>query len=376
MRMRRGELFCEPMSAENDARLSADFFAELASELLAHRELEMSFLCSNEALHMGVDAQRVLYERWMYFMLRGEFENAWCEADIALTAGRTSGEPPADTPFHLRRVWDGSAVEGRNVLVRCFHGLGDTIQFVRYVPLLKKVAARVYLECQSELVRLLEMAPGMDGVLFVSNDADAAEDRVEIEMMELPYAFRTTMETIPREVPYLRVPPLDTQNERRGFPATSFKIGLAWSSGDWDPQRDIRLGQLLPLRAIPGIAFFSVQRGAAAREIGEVPELQIIQTERESGTTVDTAATIHEMDLIISVDTMVAHLAGALGKPSWLLLPYCADWRWMIAREDSPWYPTMRIFRQIDPGDWEPVIASVTASLERSLRPARKSVSA
>lgn len=364
------------MSAENDARLAADFFADLASEFLTHRELEMSFACSNEALHMGVDAQRVLYERWMYFMLRGEFENAWCEADFAAAAGRASAEQPADTPFYLRRVWDGSGVKGRNVLVRCFHGLGDTIQFVRYVPLLKKVAARVYLECQRELVPLLEMAPGMEGVLFVSNEAEAADDRVEIEMMELPYAFRTTVETIPRDVPYLRVPPLATQNGGRGFPATSFRIGLAWSSGDWDAQRDIPLRELLPLRAVPEIALYSVQRGARARAIAEVPELHIIQTERESGTTVDTAATIHEMDLIISVDTMVAHLAGALAKPIWLLLPYCADWRWMIAREDSPWYPTMRIFRQTEPGDWEPVIARLAAALEQGRRPARKSVPA
>ncbi len=189
--------------------------------------------------------------------------------------------------------------------------------------------------------------------------------------MELAYAFRSTLETIPHRIPYLQVSPEALERAKPGCSARGFRIGLAWSSGDWNRERNIRLAQLAAaVQCIEtrDVAFYSLQRGDAAREMSDLPELRIIDRERECHSIMDTAATIAHMDLVISVDTMVAHLAAALGVRVWLLLPFRADWRCMIGRDDSPWYPTIRLFRQKSPGAWESVIEEVVGELKLQSR--------
>lgn len=344
---------------------TANEYVDLAAHYLARREIDSSLKCSDEALRLGAAPVSVAYERWMCFMLRGEFERAWRETDCAEAArlrDPAAREHNERLPLHLRRVWDGTPLENRDVLVRCYHGLGDTIQFARYLPLLKTRARRVFLQCQRELIPLLRSVPGKDAILPLEEDVPI--DRcVEIELMEIAYAFRTTLDTIPDRVPYLHLPPPPRAPKLDPHKRDNRNVGLAWSSGNWDPQRNIPLQKLALLQDIPQLRLFSLQRGRATVEIAANPGLHITQTEKPHGTIVDTAATILTLDLVISVDTMVAHLAGALGKPLWLLLPFCADWRWMLDRNDSPWYPTMRIFRQPRPGDWASVARHLAVAL-------------
>lgn len=295
-------------------------------------------------------------------MLRGDFEAAWRETDRTEDARRRTGEPQAALPPHLRRVWNGCSIDDKRVLVRCYHGLGDTIHFIRYIPLLKRRAREIYLDCQPPLVPLMLSLQGISETVFLT-EGSAPEYDVEVELMELPYILRSTLSTIPRIVPYLSVPPKVREAARTRCSAPGFRIGLAWSSGDWNPDRSISLVQLDRLARIPGVRLFSLQRGEASHEISRCPHIDIIDTERDIQSPPETAATTLHMDLVISVDTMVAHLAGALGAPVWLLLPHCADWRWMVDRRDSPWYPTMHLFRQDGPGEWEPVVQEVAQAL-------------
>ncbi len=346
-----------------------DEYVELASHFLERRELDLSLACSDEALRFGAAPASVAYQRWMCFMLCGDFERAWQETDRAeaarrLRSGRRCSRRTREEnlPLHLRRVWDGSPLENADVLVRCYHGLGDTIQFVRYLPLLKQRARSVALQCQRELIPLIAQLPHSDAIVSLDDDLHVSNRCIEIESMELAYAFRTTLATIPKEIPYLHLPRF-ARGASRSARSGAINIGMAWSSGNWNPERNIPLHHFTALKCIPRLRLFSLQRGAAAHEIAANPDLHITLTETPHGTIVNTAATILDLDLVISVDTMIAHLAGALGRPVWLLLPFRADWRWMAARSDSPWYPTMRIFRQPRPGDWQAVLRRVAAAL-------------
>lgn len=347
---------------------SAEEYVRLAAEYLEMRRIEESLACSERAIQLGADPLSVSYQRWMCFMLRGDLESAWRETDLTEAARRSANSTQSHLPLHLRRVWDGSSLEGKRVLVRCYHGLGDTIQFVRYIPLLRMRAAWIVVQCQRRLAPLLQSLREIDELFFLEDGEVDAESDVQIELMELAYAFRTTLETIPCRVPYLRVSQVAFTEASCRCSAGALRIGLAWSSGDWNRARNIRLAQLADLgrsNETRDIAFYSLQRGDAAREILGCPHLRILDRERECKSITDTAATIAHMDLVISVDTMVAHLAGALGRPVWLLLPFCADWRWMLGRNDSPWYPAMRLFRQKSPGEWQPVVEEVSAALAR-----------
>jgi Glycosyltransferase family 9 (heptosyltransferase) len=238
--------------------------------------------------------------------------------------------------------------------VRCYHGLGDTIQFIRYVPLLKALAAAVTVWAQPPLLPLLGTMHGIDRLLPLHDGTPDVAYDADVEVMELPHVFRTTLATVPAEVPYLRVEPVPLPCRGR------LAVGLAWRAGEWDARRSIPLALLAPLGKVPGIAWYILQRGPGLMGwrggFGILPRASNLFEE---------ARLIRALDLVISVDTMPAHLAGALGVPVWTLLPAEADWRWMDGRDDSPWYPTMRLFRQEEDGVWEPVIMRAAAALKR-----------
>jgi hypothetical protein len=310
-------------------------------------------------------------------MMLGDFERAWRETDRSEAQRKSSGCSTRHLPLHERRVWDGAPLEGKTVMVRCYHGLGDTIQFARFLPALRSIARRVNVQAQSSLLPLLQSMPGADTIFrldALGGNEPEPEFESEIELMELPYALRTSARTLPDKAPYLRVQPNIVQHRReeliaRGLSADRVNVGLVWSSGSWNAERNVDFAMLSALDSVPGVRFFSLQRSLAAQqpETSE-RELKVIPTEHEWGTPLDTAAVILNLDLVISVDTMVAHLAGALGKRVWTMLPFRADWRWMLDREDSPWYPTMRLFRQPRPGTWEPVIKLVRKELRQLAR--------
>jgi hypothetical protein len=248
---------------------------------------------------------------WFTHMRRGDFTAAWAISDGFLGTG----------------VWDGTPLAGRRVHIRCEHGLGDTIMFARFFPLVNAIASECTIAVQPSLIPLLQAMPGI-GRLGEPETYD-----VEVECMELAHVFRTTVETIP-PAPYLHVTPFLWSGGRLGR-----RIGVVWRAGDWNPIRSI------PRALIERLPF--------------THSLQLGESDLPVDTPLSTAQVMRALDLVITVDTMTAHLAGALGVPVFTLLPHDHDWRWMDDRTDSPWYPSMRLFRQPRPGDWDAVIDEV-----------------
>jgi hypothetical protein len=283
-------------------------------------------------------------------MLSGNFEQAWQESDRI--SARAAPDP--------NRLWSGRPLDGRKVVVRCLHGLGDAIQFIRFARPLKTKVSRLLVEVPGCLVRLFQTIPHVDEVFTWDDPASPQPEWDEhIEVMELPRYFRVTSDTVPGDVPYLFPPegPLIADS-----PLT--KVGLAWSSSGWHRPRSLPLGALLPVLSTPGCRFVSLQNSIPDDRMEGVPPAlrpEFIISGTDDVQT--TASYIKQLDLVIAVDTMVVHLAGALGKPVWLLLEEQADWRWMMERTDSPWYPTLRIFRQSEKG-WRHLAEQVTAELQ------------
>ena len=293
-------------------------------------------------------------ELWMDHMLKGKFEEAWKCSDAVLAA--RSGKPCWHLPRHMQYIWDGSPCAGKRVLVRCYHGLGDTIQFIRYIPLLKAAAAEVIVWAQPSLLPLLETVTGIDQLLPLHNSALDILYDMDVEIMELPHLFRSTLSTLPSAIPYLHADPAHLPPAQ-----DQLTVGLVWKAGEWDERRSVPFSELGSLIAIPGLRFYILQAGASAA--GWMKGSGIYPGEFEL---YEYARMVKAMDLLITVDSMPAHLAGALGVPVWTLLHNQADWRWMESRDDSPWYPTMRLFRQEHPGEWAPVIRRVEAALRGS----------
>lgn len=300
-------------------------------------------------------------------MRRGDFAEAWRQTDRTELPRRVRQAQPGfmREPRHLR--WDGSGFAGRSVRVWCEHGLGDTLQFLRFVPALAAQARELHLMVQPPLVALLQGAPGLGRVHDGWRDAPPPPHDVEIEVMELAYALRTTLETLPPPYPHLAA---QARGDFSGLPdGTSLRVGLLWAASDWDRSRSVPLPTLAPLVATPGVRFFGLQQGAALNEPCAVPPA-IEPLSRHTRQIPAAAAAMLALDLIITVDGMPAHLAGTLGRPTWVLLKHEADWRWMAGRSDSPWYPSMRLFRQPAPGDWTAPIKEMARALRQFRSPA------
>lgn len=294
-------------------------------------------------------------------MLRGDFAAAWRVSDSLLHTTRQQDH--ARVPRHEQNIWDGRPVAGKRVLVRCYHGLGDTIQFIRYAALLKRVAAEVIVWMQPSLIPLLRSVRGIDRVMPLHDGVPDVEYDVDVELNELPYVFRTTLKTIPAEVPYVHVEPALHEDSLSLPRNDKLKVGLIWRSGEWDERRSIPFRALLPFREVSGVEWHLLQRDA--RDAGWNGEFGAITG---GDNPLDDARIMRALDLVISVDTMTAHLAGALGRPTWTLLPFESDWRWMLDRPDTPWYPTMRLFRQQRAGNWSPVIETLLIQLRLAER--------
>jgi Flp pilus assembly protein TadD len=264
--------------------------------------------------------------------------------------------------------WDGSNLAGKRILLMVEQGYGDVFQFSRYAPLLKARGATVLMEVVPDIHRLMSTVAGVDQLVM----AGLAAPQVDLvtPLLSVPLWYRTTLETIPAKVPYM------TADARlvESFAAKYFrndpnlKVGLVWAGRPThanDHHRSITLNALAPLAEVPGVSFYSLQKGEAARQVlTRPPGMNLIDL---SPTLTDfnwTAAAIAGLDLVICVDTAVCHLAGALGKPAWVLVPFIPDWRWLLDRDDTPWYPTLRLFRQKTRNDWAPVIARVREALK------------
>jgi hypothetical protein len=283
---------------------------------------------------------------WERAMRSGDWATAWAISDAVLQ--RRAAAPDWHRPRHLQSVWDGTSPAGRHVLVRCYHGLGDTIQFIRFVPGVQAIAAEVTVWAQPVLLPLLRTMPGIGRLLPLHDGTPDVAFDVDIEVMELAHLIRTVPATLPAQVPYLFPGQV---MQRRDF---GLQVGMVWQAGEWDDSRSIPVALLRPLSEVPGVTLHILQRDAAAPGFGLASGADDI---------LEAARIMATLDLIVSVDSMPAHLAGALGLPVWMLLAHRADWRWMEGREDTPWYPTMRLLRQPRPGDWSAVVARVCQDL-------------
>ncbi len=294
-------------------------------------------------------------------MLDGDHARALACNDAVLAARRRAGEVADDParPYHLRWVWDGTPPDGRDVLVRCYHGLGDTLQFVRYLPALRARARSVMLEVQPALAELLQgFVPAfLDGLIAFRDDAPLpppGPDGMALEIMELGHVLRSP------PPPPLRptVPAARVAAAAGRLPGTGRSVGLCWRAGDWDPGRSVPFALLRPQLDVAGLCLVSLQRGAAGAEAGR----GFVNPGDDSPDVVETAALLLGVDLVVTVDTMVAHLAGTLGVPGLVLLQASADWRWMRG-DRSDWYPSLTLLRQREEGDWGPVLQALVERL-------------
>jgi hypothetical protein len=258
-------------------------------------------------------------------------------------------------------------LEAHTLLLYTDEGFGDALQFIRYLPLLAQRCGKIIIACRPELPRLLRTMA--DGCEIVALGQPLPAFDFHCSLLSLPHVFGMTLANIPATVPYLQADAEDTARWRRRLADHSpiVNVGLAWagsSTNKNDRNRSMKLARLAPLGQVPGVRFISLQKGEAAAESKTPPaRMEVVDWTEELKDFADTAALIANLDLVIAVDTAVAHLAGAMGKPVWTLLPLVPDWRWLLEREDSPWYPSMRLFRQPSWGDWDSVITRVADSL-------------
>jgi Flp pilus assembly protein TadD len=300
--------------------------------------------------------------RAMVWLLQGDYERGWPEYEWRRRC--------ADSSVHElpRPTWDGGPLAGRTILLHAEQGLGDTLQFIRYAPLVKERGGTVIVECPAPLLPLLAGCPSIDRL--VARGADLPPFDVQAPLLSLPALFRTTLASVPASVPYLFAEPGRREHWRRELAGPGFKVGINWHGNPKNPTdryRTIPLHHFEALAALPGVRLFSLQKGQRGEAVREVPAGSPITDLGgrldESGAFVDTAAVMTGLDLVITSDTAIPHLAGALGVPVWLPLWSAPDWRWLLEREDSPWYPTLRLFRQSRPGDWEGVFGRIAAAL-------------
>lgn len=316
------------------------------------------------ALAIRPNDPRARYYEGLMRLTLGEMPAGWDahEARLSLPLGflarRVDDHPP----------WRGeTGIQGRVILLHAEQGLGDTLQFVRYAPMVAEHGATVLLEVQPGLRPLLA---GMPGVAAVHEQGDALPPYdLQCPLMSLPAAFRTSLDTIPRAVPYLtpRADLAAAWGKRLG-PWQKMRIGLAWSGSPGhanDVNRSIPLATLAPLLGRPDVEWHIIQRDirdtdrAALRELDGLADHSAALTDFA-----ETAALVSQLDLVVAVDTALAHLAGGLGKPAWIMLAHAADWRWMTGRSDTPWYPTLRLFRQPKPSDWDSVTREIARQLD------------
>lgn len=336
-----------------------------AESLLEQRHLSAALSCFNLAERRGADPDRCSAGRWTLCMLEGKFEEAWRESD----AIRRRGAPDP------HRFWKGESVRGKRVIVRCLHGLGDTVQLLPLLARLHRIAAHLILEVPPSLLDFARLTAAADQIITWGEAAPAQPPQwdVQLEITELPLFFRIRQRDLPLASNRPRLPESALRAARKPFRNDRrLQVGIVWSAGGWNPSRSIPLDTLAPLFSNADCAFWNVQGGDVRSQWAALPtacNLQDAPALCADAGIVPLAAFLSQLDLVLTVDTLDAHLAGALGRPTWLLLQHAADWRWMVDRTDSPWYPSLRIFRQHRQGDWASLIPQLQQALAETASP-------
>lgn len=339
----------------------AEGYVTIATALQSLRKPYEAMASCHRALAIDPDCAEAHWNLALALLQVGEFDQGWQEFEWRWKKrGFTSKLRTFSQP-----LWDGSPLGNRTILIHAEQGFGDTFQFARYLPLLAAQAGSVIVECPASQKTLLAGVPGVSSC--VATGEELPDFDCHLPIMSLPRIFQTTLETIPPILPYVFPPSLGVLSSwsEKFIDDDTVRVGLVWAGRKKpDPNRTCPFENFATLAEISGVTFYSLQLENEMSGHGEKRQgLCILDHTAEIRDFSDTAALITHLDLVISIDTGVAHLAGALGKETWVLLPYAADWRWMLDRDDSPWYPGMRLFRQMSAGDWQPVMASVKEAL-------------
>jgi tetratricopeptide (TPR) repeat protein len=310
------------------------------------------------AEELGFDQSEMYWDRALTYLIMGDLGRGFEEYEWRWKL------PESPPRFTDRPLWDGGDLAGKTLLVYAEQGFGDAIQFVRFLPMAAAKGGKVVFECPPLLVRLARSSPALEAVELVPADGATPDFDVHLPLLSLARVFGTTLDDIPATAPYLALPAAEDKTPLGG---DQLDVGLVWAgkpSHKNDRNRSIPFKTLLPLLDLEGVRYSSLQMGPRADEVSALAAEALIQPIGDRlRDFADTAAVLRGLDLVITVDTAVAHLAGALARPVWTLLPYSPDWRWLYKREDAPWYPTMRLFRQATPGDWDEVVDRVRAAL-------------
>lgn len=325
----------------------------------------------DRSIELDPQYARPHFHRSFVWLARGDFARGWPEyewrwkLDEMQSMLRHSSHPR----------WDGSPLDGKTITLYAEQGLGDTLQFVRYASLVQRAGGRVVVECQPPLERLLRTCPGIDELVARGNPLPSMD--FQCPLMSLPYLFKTELTSIPASIPYLfaEAPLVDRWRDRLSA-FSGFRIGISWQGSPTyrsDKSRSFALKHFAALTDLPGLRLFSLQKGIGAEQLGDCGEdLGIVDLAAEldigPDAFIDTAAAMMSLDLVITSDTAIAHLAGALGVPVWIALNYSPEWRHLLDREDSPWYPTVRLFRQKNNGDWAEVFQRIRLALNDRIR--------
>ena len=338
----------------------ADAHYNLGVALHGQGRFDEALASYEEAVRLNPDYVDARWNRAFLLLTMGRFAEGWREHEWRW---RRKQQPPRSFPQPL---WKGEPITGRTILLHNEQGTGDTLQFVRYAPLVAARGARVLLQVQRPLQRLVRAS--LDRSIEVLGEGDMLPPfDLHSPLLSLPLAFATTLDTVPARIPYLAADAATAARWRERIGAQGgLKIGLVWAGNPQhknDRNRSIALERLLPLFDAVKARWFSLQVGERAGDLARLASGRLANLADGFTDFAETAGAIDTLDLVISVDTAVAHLAGALGKPVWILLPAVPDWRWLLGRSDSPWYPTARLFRQPARGDWESVVGALRAAL-------------
>ncbi len=339
----------------------AEFHINLGNTLKSQSDIEGAMKCYQQSLILAPNNADAHWNKAQVLLSLGFIEEGFREYEWRTKC--------TDYQLHIWRPngpsWDGSNLNGKKILIYCEQGFGDSIQFIRYAKLLAAMGATVIVKCQPKLKELFKTIPEISQI--ISHIDKSITYHFHVSALSLPYLIGTNLETIPAEVPYIFLP------KRKAIDLISNgkkNIGIVWAGSSThknDQLRSTTLENFKPLLNTKGFNFYNLQYGERSKDIKTFGlENTLINLEKKLDGFMSTAILIEKLDLVISIDTSIAHLAGSLGKPVWTLLSFVPDWRWMLERVDSPWYPSMRLFRQSAPGDWKGVIENVQKELRQS----------
>jgi Flp pilus assembly protein TadD len=331
--------------------------------------------CYGEALQRNPENAEAHWNRALTLVLNGNYQQGWQEYEWRFKRDKWRSFYPYR---HTVPRWDGRPFPVQRLLVHDEQGLGDTLQFMRYLPMVKALGGTVIFETKDKLLALLKNTAGADAVVSRSPDGNLDLDYdLYVPLLSLPAIFGTTWQTVPDRVPYLLADKALVRTwAPRLRPISGLKVGICWQGNPAygaDRQRSVPLKFFAPLARMKNVQLISLQKIHGLDQLARMPSDTAIidlgsELDEDTGVFMDTAAVMQNLDLIITSDTAIPHLAGALGVPVWLTLPHIPDWRWGLSGENYPWYPTMRVFRQSCPGDWEGLFRKVSDALKHLIQ--------